>query len=146
MIKSQQFSISPSYPTLRELRVLTWKWKGLSKWDKLSIYLRSIRIAIQSTLIQAETQSLVLRRKRQWVFVRSRSEMVTSVERRHFYWCRQCNIVMLILNNIFNFQSSSHNNCFLVIFANSSLRHNVPFLGPAQKLLCPMLTFQRSET
>ena len=37
----------------------------------------------------------------------------------------------LILNNACNFQSSSHNICFLVILANSSLRHYVT-LGPVQ--------------
>lgn len=35
------------------------------------------------------------------------------------------NIMMLMLNNILNFQSSS--NCFIVIFANGSLGHNVAY-------------------
>ena len=52
--------------------------------------------------------------------------------------------VMLILNNIFNFQSGSHqssrhNNSSLVIFANNSLGHDV-ILGPDQRLFCPVLT------
>ena len=49
---------------------------------------------------------------------------------------------MLILKNGFNFQYSSHNNCFLVIFANRSLERNVA-LGSVQVLFCPVLTFQR---
>ena len=75
---------------------------------------------------------------------------ITTIEGRHLYWCKQINIVMLILNNVFNFksgsnQSSGHNICFYVIFANSSLGHNTA-LGPVQSLLCPVLTFQRFKT
>lgn len=47
---------------------------------------------------------------------------ITSIERRYFYWCRYITVT-LILNNVLNFQSSSHlssshNNCFLIIFAD----------------------------
>ena len=41
-------------------------------------------------------------------------------------------------------QSSSHNGCFLVIFASGSLGHHVA-LGPVQRLFCPTLSFQTFE-
>lgn len=66
------------------------------------------------------------------------------MKEKPFYWCRKANIGMQILKNIFNFQSSSHNICFLAMFANSSLGHNVD-LGPVQRLFCSVLTFQRFE-
>lgn len=63
---------------------------------------------------------------------------VRSTERRHYYRCRLANMVTLILNNVFHFQSSSRNIYFLVTFANSSLGLSVA-LGPAQRLFCPVL-------
>ena len=58
------------------------------------------------------------------------------------------NMVMLILNTVFNFQYGSHGSCshtcFLPIFANSSLRHKLA-LGPVLRSFCPVLTFQRFE-
>ena len=49
---------------------------------------------------------------------------------------------MLILSNVFNFQSSSHQSgshhlCFLVIFANSLSGHKLA-LSPVQRLFCPI--------
>lgn len=65
---------------------------------------------------------------------------VTLIEGRHVHWCRQCNIVMLVLNSVFNFQSdshqfSSHYNCF-IIFADISLRAQCYF-SPSAKVILP---------
>lgn len=54
-----------------------------------------------------------------------------------------------MLNSVCNFQSpplqsSNHNNCLLLIFANSSLGPNVA-LAPVQRLFFPVLTFRRFE-
>lgn len=51
---------------------------------------------------------------------------------------------MLILNNVFHFQSSNQMISFPVIFANSIWGDNV-VLGPALAFLCCVLTFQRLE-
>lgn len=71
----------------------------------------------------------------------------TSLRGRPRYWCREYTTATLILNNVFNFQSGSHNSCFLTIFANGSWGRSVA-LGPVQRLLCPVSTFRglRHET
>lgn len=49
-------------------------------------------------------------------------------------------IVMFSLNNVFNFQFSSHNNYFLVVFANSLLRNKAAWAHP--KLFGPVSNTQ----
>lgn len=71
---------------------------------------------------------------------------MTSTKGRHCIWCRKANTVMLILSNVFNLQfcshqSGSHNNCFLIMFASSSLglRHQSRMVVPLRWQLCCVL-------
>lgn len=68
--------------------------------------------------------------------------MIISIGGRHIYQCRLHEIVMRVLNNVFNFRfgshwSGSHNFCPLVILANCSLGHKAAS-GPAHRLVCPV--------
>ena len=55
------------------------------------------------------------------------------------------NIVMLILNDVFNLPSYCHDVCFPFIFANTGLGCNAAF-SPVERLFCPnVLTLQRLE-
>ena len=75
---------------------------------------------------------------------------ILLTEERYFYHAEKlANIVILILNNVFNFQSGNHqscsyNFCFLVVLANGSLGHCIA-LDSVQRLFSPGLTFQRFE-
>ena len=44
---------------VHDTKYVNFKIKGLSKWEEISIYLRSIKIAIQDVLIQPESQIVI---------------------------------------------------------------------------------------
>lgn len=76
--------------------------------------------------------------------IREKGKGKNCLYRRDSCWCREANIVMWILKNIFNFQSGNHNACFCVIFAHSYLVYSAAF-GPAQRAFYPVLRFLRLE-
>ena len=99
-------------------------------------------------MTQAKTQ-IVFQLGDKNVLMRQERGAILSTGGTHFHLCREANIVMLILNNVFNFQSGNHqsysyNFCFLVILANGSLGHCIA-LDSVQRLFSPGLTFQRFE-
>ena len=72
------------------------------------------------------------------------SKRVKKEEMQIYRIFKQCFEIKNLLNFQCSSQSDSNHICFLVIFANSSLRYNCA-LGSAQRLFCPVLTFQRFE-
>lgn len=91
----------------------------------MSINLKLKRTAIQKALLHSggNPNSVPISRQTQGAFMSPGKGVIASIEGSYF-----SNTVMLILNNAFNFQSStqqpySHNTCFLVMLANRSLGH-----------------------
>jgi hypothetical protein len=77
----------------------------------------------------------VIRRQRQGVLMRKERGQLHRCRGKAFLLAQVTYILRLILINVFTFQSSSHNNCFLVISTHRFLKHNVA-LGPIKILFC----------